>query len=191
MYVDVGGRNVEIAQQRQFRVIFQFAGEKFGQCGQPIEFVHEFITVQRLTVDDVGIDNAHTIDGGADHALLFIFKIWQVLLHLGLCRAADDGDTVVGFLPDEADVQTCIGKGLLWKDFIGHFGFLQTQHVGVGGIHIVQHLRQANFERIDIPSSDFHIFILKHTAVIMPKNHSLNMNDIVMSLSRNCHIDEI
>ena len=107
-----------------------------------------------MTVDNISADDAHTCDGGADEALLWVVEVGQVFLNIGLRCSADDGDAVVGFLPREADVQPRIEEGLQWKHLVGHFGFLQTEHIDVIVGHVIEHLWQADFEGVDIPRGE-------------------------------------
>jgi hypothetical protein len=88
----------------------------------------------------------HTVDGGGDHAFLLVLEAGNPDADVGEVRPADDGDAVIRFLAGEGDViaERCeLGDR---EVFVGEFGFLQADRIGLAGGKKVQQLGQADLE---------------------------------------------
>ena len=112
--VGIGRGDVEVAEQYEFGVGGHFGADELGQCGKPLFFVLEFGAVQGFAVDAIDVDDAHAVDGGGDDAaLLVVGEGGKATMYVLWFVAADDGDTVIGFLaaPDAVPAHHLQGGG--------------------------------------------------------------------------------
>ena len=157
IHIVVGRGDVEVAQQHELGVLGELVAHIFGERGEPLAFVGEFGAVERFAVYAVNIDYADAVDGGGNHALLWVVgQRGQACLHVVQLVAADNGNAVVGFLPCPCGVPAHHAKGGGGVFILFQFQLLQHQYVGLVAGEPVAHLRQAHVERIDVPCGDFH-----------------------------------
>ena len=110
-----------------------------------------------MPVRDINIDYPDIAIGGCNDAFLVVAMIRDAVLHILTRCAAQDRHAVVGLLPAEHAVVARLLQCCLRKIAVLLLGFLQAQHVDRICSQPVQHMRQAHFQRIDVPGSQAHI----------------------------------
>jgi hypothetical protein len=160
VYVAVLGGDVEVAQQRQLRIVREFGGQPAVQRGQPLQLVGEFIGAGRLAIGEIAAHDAASGHGGGNHTLLRVVEAGDILddrvvLH---CQrgARDDGYAVVGFLARKHAGVTGGGQFGHGEFIVGQFQFLQAYDVDAALLEPVEQVAQAYFQGVDVPGCDFH-----------------------------------
>ena len=151
VHVAVIGRDIVVAHHGELRVLLRLFGQPVVQGGQPAQLVFILVGVDALAVRHVGADDAHAIDGGGQDALLRIFIARVVLDHVRDRQFRQDGHAVVGFLAAEDDLvagSLDLGDGKL---VVCQFSLLQAEYVDRIIREPLQYLRQAHFQRVDVP----------------------------------------
>ena len=123
---------------------------------QPVEFVAVFFGIYRLPIWDVGTNDAYAIYRCGDDAFLRIVKTLDIKDDLAQWQLAEYGNAVVGLLSVVHGVITRRADFGIRKGLVLLLGFLQTQNVRLFSGQPVEHMRQADFERIDIPGGNLH-----------------------------------
>ena len=157
VHIQIGGGDVEITEQHQFRVLRQFAADKFGQRGKPLLLVGKLLAAHGFAVHAIYVHHAHAADGGGNHApLRVVWQGGQAGMHVLRFFFAEDGHAVVGFLPAPHGAVAKHFEGGKRELVLIQFELLQAEHVGLMLNQPVAHVRQANFEGVYVPSGDFH-----------------------------------
>ena len=135
------------------------------EAGQPLEFVGVFLRAQGGTIGHIEIEHPHPIHQGTDHPLLLAqaWSLWivgkqglEADLHVVEGKQAEQGDAVVRLLPTDDHLIAQGFKGRPGKEFIGHLGFLQAEHLGTLLLQPGHHLIEAGANRIHVPGGDAH-----------------------------------
>ncbi len=158
--VAVFRRHVEVAHEHQPGVGEQFFPDPSVQRVQPEHLVCELLRARGLAVHEVAVDEPERALGRVqrrcDHACLGVFVAGDVAHHVAHGRAAQDGDTVIGLLPEAHGVVAGGFEGIVGEFFVHQLEFLQAN-----GIHGVvgqpgQHLGQPHGEGVDVPGGQLH-----------------------------------
>ena len=156
MDIPVIGRDVEIPHADKAFMGLQLRADVVANLAQPEQFMVVFFAADLLPVHHVEIQYAHTIDGCAQDASLWVVKSRYVCLYPGWFMTTDDGDAVIGLLAGIDHVITCILDVLAREVLIGQLGLLQAQYIGRGRRQPIEYLWQADLEGVDVPGGNFH-----------------------------------
>ncbi len=166
VHVAVVGRDVEVAEHDQVRMLAHFLAQPFAHRGEPAQLVLELLAAHGLAVDHIQVDDADGLrrirgsgsaDRGGEHALLRIVETGdRGDAFAGERQAADQGHAVVGLLPAEHAAIAQFGQRGVGELAVLELGFLQGDHVRREVLQPLLQVRQAHVERIDVPAGDFH-----------------------------------
>ncbi len=116
-----------------------------------MQLVDKFFRTHLGAIYHIQIDHADITDGRGQDAPLRVIQAIDIGHAIHGRFAAQDGNTVVGFLPGENTVIPGLKQGFCRKFVVGQLGFLDGQDVRPGQVTPGQQVRQAHTERIDIP----------------------------------------
>ena len=127
---------------------------------QPLHFVGELLTVRRLPVDKVAIDQPQRaercVERAGNHARLRVLRARHVAHHIAQRAAAQDGDAVVGLLAKRGGFVACILQCIKRKLVVGELELLQAQGIDRIGGQPGEHLGQAYGQGVDVPGGNLH-----------------------------------
>ena len=124
MHIAVFGRDIEVTDQHQRRVSNQFVGDPALQGLQPAELVLELVAVDRLAVGHIGADHPNPVDRGRDDPGLLVGVTGDVLHHVSGGQSSQQGDAVVGLLPEPLRRVARRHELGMRKLVVGELGFL-------------------------------------------------------------------
>ena len=156
VHVEVGGGDVVVADDDESGVFALQVVNVAGDGVQPVQFVGVFFVADRFAVGDVEVQYAHVADVCRDGARLFVGITRYAAHHVGQWLARDEGDAVVGLLAVGGDVVAGGFYGGGVHGGVGLFEFLQAEDVGRGFLQVLQDVRQADVERVYVPTGDVH-----------------------------------
>ena len=88
----------------------------------------------KVVHNELEVAGATTLLARSNDALLIIGKARNIALYISQRMAAENCDAVIGFLADMDCVIADFLQSLIRKLTVFLFGFLQAQHIGLGGI---------------------------------------------------------
>lgn len=121
---------------------------------QPGEFVGVFFIADGFAVGNVKIDDADAVNGGGDGARLIVVKAGNAAPDVAKRMFGEQGDAVVGFLPVACEVQAARGEVFMRDGMIFLLKFLQPYDVEWKLFDIIEQVRLAYFEGVDVPRGD-------------------------------------
>jgi hypothetical protein len=163
--VGVGRGDVKVPAQDEVFMRLEFALHPQRQCGDPVELVEVLVRPDFLAVGKVGARQAqfapaHMRERGRNEPLLLVGVARNVGHHIldGGEFVAFDGHrhAVVALLTAVDDAVARLFKGGGRKEFVHGLGFLHHERGGLSAFQPVEHLRQADFDAVDVPGSNLH-----------------------------------
>src|SRR3569832_2044751 len=124
-----------------------------------------------LAVRHVDVQHPHLAVGRGEDTALVVVEIWDILHDLVAFTLAQDRDTVVGALSRVQHPITRLFDLGGRKGLVDALGLLQGQYVRLGLRDPLQHVRQADLERILVPGGELHCVSAACDEYIKPRYH--------------------
>src|SRR5712691_2756522 len=156
----VGGRDVVVAEHSQTRGSLQLPAKKIVERREPIKLVTIFVGLYRLSVWNVGTNDAQTVGafphGRGDDALLLVGESRNARSDIGKRDARQYGDPVIGFLAGKSAAITCLLDLNDRELRVLQLGFLQADDFGRLPCKPVEQVRKAHLEGVNVPGCELH-----------------------------------